>query len=146
MGERHKRHFQLAQEAEPTAERGGGETKVEERTSRSISQMYARAIATGEVQRAMVNKHQTHGDREAVIKALESAKKAPAYLEQTEIDKIRKSYEETKAKIESVGEKELIKQEISELKSKAELSALKRERDYWHDYGENKDGVSSGKV
>lgn len=143
--ERIRKH-QLAQNVEPKKEHGGGETKVEERTSRSISQMYARAIATGEVQRAMVNKHQTHGDREAVIKALESAKKAPAYLEQTEIDKIRKSYEETKAKIESVGEKELIKQEISELKSKAELSVLKRERDYWHDYGESKDGVSSGKV
>lgn len=143
--ERIRKH-QLAQNVTPKKEHGGGETKVEERTSRSISQMYARAIATGEVQRAMVNKHQTHGDRDAVIKALESAKAAPAYMEQTEIDRIQKSYLETEEKIKNLSEKDVLKAEIKDLKDKAELSSLRRERRFWHDYGENGDGVSSGKV
>ena len=130
MGRKH----QLAENCIATKEQGGGKRYVEELTGRTINELYARLIATGEIQRAAVNKHQTHGTREEVLALLEHAKPVPQYMTQSQADKIQKEIIEQTEKMKNITKKDLyinnLKEKIENLRSENEVNLLKKELEF----------------
>lgn len=129
-----KRKHQLAEEAKATPEKGGGKRYVEELSGRSINELYARLLASGELARAGINKHQTHGTKEEVIKMLENAKPVPAYMTNSQIKKVEKEIEEQTEKIKKLTKKDLIteklKTDLKNLKEENEIKLLRKEIEF----------------
>ena len=109
-----KRVHQYAEEVEATSEKGGGETYVQDEDGMTIDKMYARMLATGELQSNMarvgnrMNKEQAH----ALIKA---AREVPTYMKDGEKFKIQRKMEELDKNLKQEkikNEKEKQKQEI----------------------------------
>ena len=122
-----KRKHQMAWEVKATPEKGGGKRYVEDLSGKSINELYARLLATGELARAGINKHQTHGTKEQVVQMLEHAKPVALYMNQSQIDKVQKELEETAEKISNLKKSDLYK---DELKKKLEELKTKNETKY----------------
>lgn len=116
-----------AGETKATAEKGGGKRLVEEITGRTIDQMVARMVATGEIEKAqIVAGAQCHGTRKEAIKLMEEAKKAPKYMEEAEICDIQRRVENEEKRIKNI-ENEKIRKNYSEKMEKEELDFMKKE-------------------
>lgn len=118
--------------AEP--EEGGGERHVEELKGRTINELYQRLLMTGELARANVNKHQTHGTKEECLRMLKNAKPVPLYMEQSQIDKVEKEILEQTEKIKNIKKgdiyKEQLKQNLEKLKNENEIKFLTKEIEF----------------
>lgn len=116
-----------ADQVQATAERGGGKRLVEEITGRTIDQMVARMVATGEINKAQtVAGAQCHGSRQEAIKLMAEAKKAPKYIEKAEVCEIEKRIENEEAKIQEAKNAK-IKKNYAEKIKKDELEFMKKE-------------------
>lgn len=114
-------------ETKAEAEKGGGKRLVEEITGRTIDQMVARMVATGEIQKAqIVAGAQCHGSRQEAIQLMNEAKKAPKYMNEAEICDIQKRIENEGIKIKEA-ENGKIKKSYSEKLEKEELEFMKKE-------------------
>ena len=71
-----------------TPEKGGGESRVEMRATRSVESIYKRMMASGEIQNAAMVKSNTHGNLERAAILMADAKVAPRYMSDGEIKEI----------------------------------------------------------
>jgi hypothetical protein len=131
MSEKNFWEHQTNRTAEVQFEKGGGKRYVEELSGRTINELYQRLLQLGELARANVNKHQTHGNKEQVLKMLDHAKPVPIYMTNSQIDKVQKELEETADKINNLKKSDIYKQQLKEnietLKQKNEIKVLKEE-------------------
>jgi hypothetical protein len=61
-------------------EKGGGKVIVEQRVSRTIESMYARMLATGELQKAQMVASANHGSKDRAVELMMNAAVAPQYM------------------------------------------------------------------
>lgn len=116
-----------AGETKATPEEGGGKRLVEEITGRTIDQMVARMVATGEIAKAqVVTGAQCHGSRQEAISLMKEAKKAPKYMEEAEVCEIQRRVNDEENKLKNI-ENEKIRKSYSEKMEEEELKFMKRE-------------------
>lgn len=116
-----------AGETKATPEEGGGRRLVEEITGRTIDQMVARMVATGEIAKAqVVAGAQCHGSRQEAISLMKEAKKAPKYMEEAEVCEIQRRVNDEENKLKNI-ENEKIRKSYSEKMEEEELKFMKRE-------------------
>lgn len=123
--------------SEATSEKGGGERIVEERPSRTMNEIYARMLQLGEIQKASLQKHQTHGRREKVLEMMKKAKKVPQYMENSDFDQIKKELSEQETKINSYTIKDKKLEELKRLKERNEIKLLNKEIQFQKEIGGN---------
>lgn len=110
-----------------TPERGGGRRLVEEITGRTIDQMVARMVATGEINKAqVVAGAQCHGSRQEAVKLMAEAKKAPKYMNEAEVCEIQKRIRNEENKMENIENKK-IRENYSKKMEKEEIEYMKKE-------------------
>lgn len=111
----------------PTAEKGGGKRRTEEKVSMNINELYARMLAQGEIDQVNARKGK-HGRAEAIA-TMKNATKAPQYMEMGEIheiaDKTAKNLMEWEEKTEKERKKAM--QEAFIQKRAEELIQMKEE-------------------
>lgn len=134
-----KREHQIYTEA--NSEKGGGERIVEERPSRTMNEIYMRMLQLGEIQKASLQKHQTHGRREKVLEMMKSAKKAPQYMENSDFDQIRKEVAEQEAKINNYTLKDKKLDELQRLKERNEIKLINKEIQFQKEIQKNNEMV-----
>ena len=95
MNERsvYKREIRTLQMVKVKCEKGGGMKYVEPKVSRSIEDMYARMLKTGELQEAQHVKCVNHGSFKQAVALMEAAKAAPKYMRDGELNKVLKNNE-----------------------------------------------------
>lgn len=117
MGEQMKRMYMNVETVKTIPERGGGTTNVEEKASMSITEMYARMLATGELQTGMHVKSINHGAKERAVALMEAATEAPKYMKEGDVYRTLKKIKtvEEMSKINKQKQKEIMKEkEIEE--------------------------------
>lgn len=93
-------------------EKGGGERYVEEKSGRDIKSLYNRMLQMGMLQQAAMKSGQSHGTKTEAIKLMNQAKKPPLYLNNQDIQTLKKEIIETETKMAGITKEKLINEEL----------------------------------
>lgn len=105
-----KRNWQQFGKTSP--EKGGGKRYVEEKSGRDIKSLYNRMLQMGMLQQATMKAGQSHGTKTEAIKLMNQAKKAPLYLNNQEIQQLKKEISKTEDKVKNITKEQLINEQL----------------------------------
>ena len=108
--EKIERKWQQYGKAKP--ERGGGKRYVEEKSGRDIKSLYNRMLQMGMLQQATMKAGQSHGTKTEAIKLMNQAKKAPLYLNNQDIQQLKREIEITEDKVKNITKEQLINEQL----------------------------------